>query len=57
MESDPLQSTDAERGKPVLMLQAPELPFHSGASPVEVAPALRLARDERVQTVGLDPDG
>src|SRR5436190_7131873 len=39
------------------MLQPTELSFHGSASPVEVAPSLGLARDERVEAVGLYPTG
>jgi hypothetical protein len=39
------------------MLQAAEGALNCSAPPVEVAPSLRLARNQRVQAVGLDPHG
>ncbi|MEA2141278.1 MAG: hypothetical protein QOC91_1377, partial [Solirubrobacteraceae bacterium] len=38
-----------------LMLGASELALDSATARVELAGALGLARDQRVQTVGLDP--
>jgi hypothetical protein len=38
------------------MLQAAELALDSGAAAVQGGEAGRLARDQRVQAVGLDPD-
>src|SRR5437763_11693403 len=51
------EPTDAERLQAPLVLEPAELPLHRSASSVEVAPPLRLARDQRVQAVGLDPAG
>jgi hypothetical protein len=48
MERDTIQTPDAEGSKPVLMLQPSELALDGGTAPVEVAPSLRLARDQRV---------
>ena len=53
---DTSQSANAERSQPVLMLQSTELALDSAASPIEVAPPLALARDQRVQARRLAPD-
>jgi hypothetical protein len=53
VESDPFKPTEAERGKAVLILQAAELALDGGAATVEVAAALCLMRDQRVQAIGL----
>jgi hypothetical protein len=50
-----IQSANAERGEAVLVLESSELALDGRASTVEGTPPLRLTRDERVQTVGLDP--
>jgi hypothetical protein len=50
VKRDLLQATDADRGKIVLMLQAPELALDGGTSPVKVSEALSVARDAREQT-------
>lgn len=55
VKRDPFQATDAERRELVLVLQPAELALDSATASVEVAPPLRLTRDERVQPVGLDP--
>ena len=57
MKRDPLKTADAERGQSEPMLEYPELSFHGRAAPVQTAPTHRLARDERVAAVGLEPDG
>ncbi len=55
MERDALKPSHAKWAKPVLVLQATEGAFDRSASPVEVAPPLRLARDERMEAGSLDP--
>ena len=57
VELDSFKPSNAERREPIFLFEPAELALASGASPVEVAPPLRLARDQRVQPVGLDPDG
>src|SRR5207245_6884158 len=57
VESDALQSADPKRSQSVLMLQPPELALDGSTTPVEVAPALRLARDQRVESRRLAPQG
>jgi hypothetical protein len=52
-----LKATDAERCEAVFMLESAELALDGSAAMVEVAEPLRPARDERVTTVSLDPDG
>ena len=54
VERDPLQAAHAERSEAVVVLQAPELALDGGAATVEIAPPLRLARNERVLAVGPD---
>src|SRR4051794_11450101 len=55
MERHALKTTNAKRREPVLVLQPPEVALDSATAPVEVAPPLRLARDQRVTPVGLKP--
>ena len=55
MERDPLQATHAQWGEAVVVLQTSERALDGGTAPVQLAPALRLARDERVQPRSLDP--
>jgi len=55
VKRDPLKTPNPDRSQPVLMLQASKLALGSRAATVEVAPPLRLAWDERVQAVSLDP--
>ena len=57
VERDPLAATEAKRRQAVLVVQAPELALDGCAASVEVAPALRLARNERVPTVSFHPPG
>jgi hypothetical protein len=45
-----IQTANAERRESVVVLQASELALHRTASTVEVAEALRVARDAREQT-------
>jgi hypothetical protein len=52
---DALKPTDAERDKRPFVLEASELSLDGGAARVELAPAQRLSRDQRVQAVDLDP--
>jgi hypothetical protein len=54
---DALKSTHAECGQPVLVLQATKLALDGGASTIEIAPPLRLARNKRVKPGSLDPAG
>ena len=56
VKRDPLKTPGAQRGEAVFVLQPAELALDSRATPVEVTPPLRLARDERVQAARLDPD-
>ena len=56
MKLDATQATNAERGEAILMLEAAELALDGGTATVDL-PWLRLARNERVQAVGLDPLG
>jgi hypothetical protein len=55
MQPNTLQATDAERGQRPLMLEAAELPLDRPTRTVELRGARRVARDQRVQPVGLDP--
>jgi hypothetical protein len=57
VKRDPFKSAHVENGGPVVVLQVAELPLNGGTPPVEVAPTLRLAGDERVLPAGPDPDG
>ena len=57
MKSATLKTPDTKGRKPVLVLQAAELALDGGAARVEVAEAARLARDQRVAPLGLDPAG
>src|SRR5215211_978831 len=57
MERHRLQAAHANRGQSVLVLQAAELALHGGAAPVQRAPAARVAGNERVAALGLDPSG
>ena len=57
VKPNPVPATDPERKQRPLMLEPPELPLDRAARAVKVARALGLARDERVQPVGLDPTG
>jgi len=49
------ESANAKRCQPVLMLQPAELALDSSTTPVQIAPALRVARDERMKPGSLDP--
>jgi hypothetical protein len=53
---DARESANAKRSQPVRVLQAFEFALDCGASVIEAAPPLRLARDDRAQAVGLNPD-
>jgi hypothetical protein len=53
VERHALDPARPERGEPVVVLQASELPLDGGAAPVEVAEPLGASRDERVSPVGL----
>jgi hypothetical protein len=57
MKLNPSQPANAERGQSEPMLQHPELSFNGRASPVQVAPSLGVARDERLHARSLDPPG
>lgn len=57
VQDDALQATYTQRGEAVVVLQPAELALNSGAAPVEVAPPLRLARNERIAAAGLHPHG
>src|SRR5205085_2573451 len=50
-----LNASDADRGQAVVHFQAAELRLDGGSAPVEVAPAVSAARDERVAPVGPEP--
>ncbi len=50
-----LDPAHPQRKKRPLVLQAPELPLYGTTAAVQGLPPLRLARDQRVQPVGLDP--
>jgi hypothetical protein len=54
---DALDAADAERAESPLVLQAAELALDGGASAVQVAEPLGVARDQRMQPGRLDPDG
>jgi hypothetical protein len=56
VKRDLLDPSHAERGESSLVLQAPEAPLDCAAPTVEVAESLCLVRDQRVTTVGLDPN-
>ena len=55
MKPDPFDPSHAEREQRPLVLQAPELALDGATAPVEGLPPLRLARDQRMQPVRLDP--
>lgn len=57
VERDTLKPSHAEWLQPALVLEPPEGALDRGASPVQVAPPLRLAGDKRVQATRLDPGG
>src|SRR4051812_8292420 len=57
VQPDAVQTTDAKRGERPLILEATELALDCAARAVELRGALRLARDQRVQAVSLDPRG
>src|SRR4051812_1021893 len=52
-----IQPTDAEWRERPLVLEASKLALNGRAATVELLEPLRLARDQRVQTAGLDPHG
>jgi hypothetical protein len=52
-----LQAANAERRKPVVVLEPSELALYRSAASVERAPPLRLARDKGVQARRLPPEG
>lgn len=51
MEPDPIQPTDAQREQRPFVLEPAELVLDGSAAAVQLARALSLARDERVQPV------
>ena len=57
MKPHPLQTTNPKREKGPLMLEPAELALNRSMAPVELAAALGLARDERMQPIRLDPHG
>jgi len=57
VERDSFQAADAKRAESPLVLQAAELALDGSASPIKVAPSLRLARDQRMQPGSLPPYG
>src|SRR3954451_21863523 len=57
VKTNPVDAPDAKRQERPLVLEATKLALHGSTRAVELARALRLARDQRVQTVGLDPSG
>jgi len=50
-----IQAANAEREQRPLILEPTELALDGGAALVELPPAGRLARDQRMQTVSLAP--
>src|SRR5439155_7498398 len=56
MERDRLKSTSPERRQSVLVLQPSELTLDGGSATVEVTPALRLARNQRMEPRCFPPD-
>jgi hypothetical protein len=52
---DALKATNSERKHRPLVLETAKLSLHGGATLVELAPARRLTRDQRVKAVRLDP--
>ncbi len=57
MEPHPLDPSHAERQQRPLVLEATELALDGAARTVEIRGAHRLAWDQGVQAVGLDPTG
>jgi hypothetical protein len=55
MEPNTVKATDSQRLQPPLILKPAELALDRGALSVGGFPALRIARDQRVQPVGSDP--
>src|SRR5690348_17073724 len=55
VQPNPVKTANAEREESPLMLEAAELTLDTAARGVQLLAALALARDERVQPVGLDP--
>jgi hypothetical protein len=52
MKLNTSQSANAERGQSEPMLEYPELSFDRRTTPVEIAPPLGVARDERLHAGG-----
>ncbi len=57
VEPNPIQTPDAERQQCPFVLESSELSLHRAAAPVELARALRLSRNQRMQPVRFDPHG
>lgn len=57
VEPNAVDAPDAQRRERPVVFEPSELPFDGSALLVELAEARRLARDERVEAVGLDPPG
>jgi hypothetical protein len=55
MEANAVKSANSERKQAPLMLEPTELAFNCTTAGTERLAALALARDERMQPVGLDP--
>jgi len=55
VKPNPIKSTDAQGQQRPLVLEAAELPLDGTATPIELAPAQRLTRDQRVEAISLDP--
>jgi hypothetical protein len=55
VEPNPVHAANAKREQGPLVLGTAEGAFHGGAVGVELSPAQRLSRDQRMEAVGLDP--
>jgi hypothetical protein len=53
---DAIQSANAKRRETAFMLEASKLALDRSAAAIERSEARRLAWDQRVQTVGVEPD-
>jgi hypothetical protein len=55
MEPDAVESANPQWAERPFVLQSSELTLDGAAPAVHRFPALRFVRDQRVETVGLDP--
>jgi hypothetical protein len=53
MERDSIQPTNAKRQQRPIVLESAELALDGGATPIELAPARSLARDQRAEAISL----